>query len=128
MKRGTLDHPTAQQLHDAVREVLPDLSLGTVYRNLHQLVSSGDLIEVNIGSSIHYDCRSRRHHHLLCSSCGKLEDVVIGDTLETQLLQEPGLEGQTIDQFDIQFKGICSHCGARIQSQNQQLNHKESSC
>ena len=49
---GRHDHPTADSVYAAVREELPNISLGTVYRNLMQLVDAGELQVVNTGDNI----------------------------------------------------------------------------
>jgi Fur family transcriptional regulator, peroxide stress response regulator len=109
-----LDHPTAQQVHDAVRAVMPELSLGTVYRNLHQLVEAGQLSAVETGGALHYDWDLKPHHHLHCKACGVLVDLPL-DLAGTVREQAQAL-GHDVDDFDLRLRGLCARCAAHSQT------------
>ncbi len=49
--KNTTSHPTADWIYDQVREVLPNISLGTVYRNLKVLKEMGEIMELDFGST-----------------------------------------------------------------------------
>lgn len=73
---GRHDHPTADSVYAAVREELPNISLGTVYRNLMQLVDAGELQVVNTGDNIsRFDPTTTEHAHFQCHECGRVFDV-----------------------------------------------------
>ena len=74
--RATDSHPTALQTHEALVRELPNLSLGTVYRNLEVLVSEGAIDEVaSAGTGVRYDGNPKPHHHFICESCGAIDDL-----------------------------------------------------
>ena len=65
--RSTNTHPTASWIYNKSREQLPNISLGTVYRNLSGLVQSGDILSINVGDGQeHYDGDISAHLHLHC--------------------------------------------------------------
>ena len=73
-------HPDAAQVHAQVREKLPSVSLGTVYRTLDALVRDGVLVTIErAGQATRYDYRheGEEHHHAVCRSCGAIFDVAV---------------------------------------------------
>ena len=74
--RATDTHPTAAAVYEKVREILPNISLGTVYRNLAALKENGDILGLSIGDGYeHYDGDSAPHIHLHCRKCGGIQDL-----------------------------------------------------
>ncbi|MBO5280444.1 MAG: transcriptional repressor [Clostridia bacterium] len=73
--RSRFDHPTAQQVHAALQESLPNLSLATVYRNLGELAEEGTILSLTVDGETHYDGHLAPHYHLACVKCGVIEDV-----------------------------------------------------
>lgn len=70
------DHPTAREVFSRVRESLPTVSLGTIYRNLDKLCRQGELRILRLESgAAHYDAMLAPHDHFVCESCGRLTDV-----------------------------------------------------
>lgn len=64
-------HPNAEEVYLLVRRQLPDISLGTVYRNLNLLVEMGLLHRIYTGMGAdRFDAVVTAHPHLICSSCG----------------------------------------------------------
>src|SRR5258708_1361330 len=73
--RATDSHPTADWLYERMRSDFPNLSLGTVYRNLRIMCESGLIRELKNGSSFsRYDARTEEHYHLVCRACGSIQD------------------------------------------------------
>ncbi len=70
------DHPTAMELYLSVRGVIPNLSLGTLYRNLSQLEESGLILRLPDGSNDRFDGNPNPHAHFKCSVCGKVYDLM----------------------------------------------------
>lgn len=109
--RATDAHPTAAQIHGALEQLLPHLSLGTVYRNLEVLVAEGEVDEVlAAGGPARYDANLEPHHHFICSACGGIVDVAISVPrgLAKRLAREHGLEA---DRVQLSFHGRCPACG-----------------
>jgi Fe2+ or Zn2+ uptake regulation protein len=107
---GPSDHPTADDIHAAVREHIPQISRTTVYRVLDFLVRFGIITKIShTGSVARFDPDTGRHHHLLCLRCGEVIDIN-GDELDALTIPDRLPEGfQTID-YCISVRGICSSC------------------
>ena len=101
------DHLNAEQVFLLAREKLPNISMGTVYRNLNQLANQGQIRRLTVpGQPDRFDCNPMPHGHLVCRDCGKLEDLFLPD-LE-QYLQERC--GTKITHYELTMGHICSHC------------------
>lgn len=70
------DHPTADTVYMAIRKELPNISLGTVYRNLTLLADSGEILRLRIGDGAdHFDYDTSPHYHFVCKECGSVSDL-----------------------------------------------------
>lgn len=68
-------HPTIDDLYDSLKKENLSMSLATVYKNLAMLKEKGVVIEVNVADGkMRYDIYSKPHIHVVCSSCGAIED------------------------------------------------------
>jgi Fe2+ or Zn2+ uptake regulation protein len=108
--RLTESHPTAAQTHEALMRELPNLSLGTVYRNLEVLVSEGLVDEVpSAGGGVRYDGNPKPHHHFICDACGAIDDLHLQapPELARKLRRARGLTARRIR---IDFFGLCEAC------------------
>ena len=75
--KGRKDHPTADMIYSSAREAEPNISLGTVYRNLKLLSEDGSIITLETEDKrLHYDGDTSRHSHFICSRCGKIIDLL----------------------------------------------------
>ena len=72
-------HPTADWVFNKAKKNIPNISLGTVYRNLKQLSDEGSIRTIHDGGIARYDCNKDRHDHLRCKVCGDLIDVQLFD-------------------------------------------------
>ena len=68
-------HPTADWVYNEVRKLIPNISLGTVYRNLSRLSDNSSIKTIQDGSVIRYDGNTSLHHHLKCYECGEITDI-----------------------------------------------------
>jgi Fur family peroxide stress response transcriptional regulator len=105
------DHPTAEQLHEQLlRESMPELSLATVYKNLHVFESLGLVRAVATPDGrARFDVPLRPHHHLFCTRCGAVADLGEG----VHVHWEPHLEQETgfrITGAELVLEGICQAC------------------
>ena len=105
-------HPTAEVIYSHVREIIPDISLGTVYRNLNVLVENGYIRKLNIdGVTVRYDGNVTPHHHMVCTSCGKIVDIHIPHGAFDELVKDIEQEDQVhLTHVDLLFQGICNDC------------------
>ena len=110
--RSTREHPTAESLYLALKPAYPELSLGTVYRNLGLLVQAGQIRKLEMADApARYDRERRPHPHLICQRCGRVEDLVMPEALLAPL--EAGLPGP-ITGYELKLYHICPACrGAR---------------
>jgi Fur family peroxide stress response transcriptional regulator len=111
--RETKSHPTAKWVFDKVRKQFPNLSLGTVYRNLGILVKQGLVSKLDFGSSNdRFEARSAPHHHFVCESCGRVTDLDLPiDDLLTKKLQKA--TGLAATRHEIRLYGVCEKCGSK---------------
>jgi len=107
-------HPTAEELHVLVKRNLPSISLGTVYRNLGQLVDSKLVrkVEVAGSSSVRYEAKGEEHCHLICTECGSIIDATpqMFETIDVKVKAEVGF---TVNNHGIILQGICKECQAK---------------
>ncbi len=109
--KNCCDHPTADVIYDRVREEIPNISLGTVYRNLAKLCSEGYIIAIPTGEDkIHYDGNFEEHIHFYCKKCGTLTDFNFGNEIADKLSQM----GCEIHSAKIVYDGICKNCRDNI--------------
>ena len=69
------DHPTADVVYDNMKIIYPNISLGTVYRNLSLLSDIGEIRKLsNFGGADHFDGNTEPHSHFMCTECGCVQD------------------------------------------------------
>jgi len=104
------DHPTADQVCEAVRGRIPGLSLTTVYRVLDTLVGLGVIRRLHHpGAGARFDGKVHRHHHLICTKCHKVVDIESPslDGLEPPADYEEEFD---VDDYAVHFFGVCAAC------------------
>ncbi len=112
--RKTDTHPTADEIYGMVRELLPRISLGTVYRNLDFLAETGKILKLeSAGTIMRFDGDISWHQHVRCTHCGKVGDVM-------QPHQVPDVNGLQVKGFTltaarIEYDGVCEHCAQSSQ-------------
>lgn len=108
----TRSHPTAQEIFEHTRAVFPDVSLGTVYRNLDRLISENIVKKVQkAGACDRYDYVRDRHNHALCSECGRIFDFCYH--LDVAAVQAAIGEDISIKDADFLVVGVCADCEKR---------------
>lgn len=104
------DHPTADMVYTAIREVYPNISLGTVYRNLTLLEQQGEIIKISCGeNSDRFDARTATHYHFICEDCGCVDDLMDIDPKIIHLMAEKAYDGE-IHGHQLYFFGKCKCC------------------
>ena len=111
--RGSKSHPTADELYDAVKKVMPRISRGTVYRNLHLLRERGEIGELDLSGTItRYEGTRERHYHFVCERCGKVFDL--DEPIKHELDREvEERTGGTVSFHHLEFRGLCRDCRVR---------------
>ena len=108
--RASESHPTADEIYDRVRQRLPSISLGTVYRNLEALASQGVIQRLDLsGVQRRFDYEPTPHYHVRCLRCGMLKDLTLraSGNLEQLIEHDRGFE---ILDARLEFLGICPEC------------------
>ncbi|MEP7115537.1 MAG: transcriptional repressor [Ilumatobacteraceae bacterium] len=105
---GNAVHPSADVLHAQASELMPGISLRTIYHTLNDLAAMGELQLVSVGSGpARFDPNTDDHHHAVCAECGDVVDVYVNNLAE---LQVDGLNGFRPDSARLVFSGTCRHC------------------
>ena len=106
-------HPTAYDIYEMVRSKLPQISLGTVYRNLEHLSSRGLIRKLDMGKDQRrFDATIDEHMHIRCLSCGKVEDLSLNPSLDivTMIKNVSSQSGYEVLGCKMEFQGICPQC------------------
>lgn len=107
---GTTSHPTADTIYENIKKVYPNISLGTVYRNLNFLVEHGEVLKLSCDDERdHYDANTAPHHHFYCRCCHQVTDLPLPSFRPDDLLDGYTFPGQ-IDTCVTYFIGTCSSC------------------
>ncbi len=104
------DHPTADVIYMNVRRADPNISLGTVYRNLALMAKDGEINRLSMGDGAdRFDADTSPHFHLLCENCGAVVDLEtedIGAVLESAARRCGG----HVTGYVAYFYGVCPDC------------------
>ena len=105
---GNTVHPSAEALHAQATEVMPGISLRTIYQTLNDLAAMGELQLVSVGSGPNrFDPNVDDHHHAVCAECGDVVDVYVRNLA---VLQIEGLGGFQPDSARLVISGTCRRC------------------
>lgn len=109
------DHPTADVVYTNLREQMPNLSLGTVYRNLSLLADQGQILRISCDGKVdHFDGFTHPHYHFQCLGCGAVSDVELNLGAYILKAAAPVTEGR-ITAHTVIFHGYCPECDAKVQ-------------
>jgi len=103
-------HPTADMVYEEVRKVIPNISKGTVYRNLKVLLEERKISELNLsGAASRYESKKANHYHFRCEKCGKVFDLKepVHTDLDEKVARDTGLK---ISHHQLEFRGLCNDC------------------
>jgi Fur family transcriptional regulator, stress-responsive regulator len=107
---GDASHPTVEALYERARDDMPTISLKTVYQTVHDLEAMGEVELIHLGTgSVRVDPNVEdAHHHLICTVCGKVRDVLV-DVYELRLPARDR-RGFTVADVEVHFRGVCDDC------------------
>ena len=112
------DHPTADVVYENVRKEFPNISLGTVYRNLNLLVELHQAIKITTkDGSDRFDARTSTHYHFSCTKCGSVEDLPMAPFMEIEK-EAAKHSNALIQNHEICFFGVCHNCLLHFTAQN----------
>ena len=113
--RQTKCHPTADWIYQQLKPEIPDLSLGTVYRNIAMFREEGTIQSIGVVNGLeHFDGTTEPHTHFICTGCGRVLDLE-GITLPQEAVEQAGhCSGGIISSFQLQFTGLCADCKTKV--------------
>lgn len=101
-------HPTADSLFATASDMMPGISLRTVYQTLTDLASMGEIRMIDVGTGAgRFDPNTDDHHHVVCERCGVIRDVYVSGS---DALHVEGLDGFAVESTSILFNGVCPRC------------------
>lgn len=104
------DHPTADMVYTEIRKEFPNISLGTVYRNLALLSELGEIKRLTTGDGPdRFDADTSMHHHFICRKCHAVLDLDMEDIRDISEQAERNFDG-LIESYSVNFYGVCGSC------------------
>ena len=104
------DHPTSDVVYENMKKIYPNISLGTVYRNLSLLSDIGEIQKLSsFGGADHFDGCVTPHCHFMCQKCGQILDLDMDD-MSDLVTKASEKFSEKITGYDLRFFGICEKC------------------
>ena len=108
--KGTITHPDAEWIYREAEKFMPNISLGTVYRNLKELVEHGELITLETEDNVlHYDGNVAPHAHFICRGCNRIIDL----QCQSEVAQTLSDDGYEVDCEKLLLYGKCPSCKSK---------------
>lgn len=107
--KKTTCHPDATWIYEQVRKEIPNISLGTVYRNLKCLKQDGEIMELQSGSLSRFDGNVINHYHFKCDQCHQIYDIdlELAKTINNEVARWTGFK---VTHISLIFSGVCNRC------------------
>ena len=113
--RSTREHPSADWIYDQIKGVIPSISLGTVYRNLQQLVQAGLIKAFQFqNKKVRYDGNIEHHLHFICERCQRVEDYS-SENLHERLEQLCQSIPASVSHSELFLYGTCKKCSSTLE-------------
>ncbi|MGM0444945.1 MAG: Fur family transcriptional regulator [Bacillota bacterium] len=109
--KNTTSHPTADWIYEQVKKEIPNVSLGTIYRNLNLLSEMGKITVINYANDqSHYDGNTEGHYHFRCNQCQKVYDLHV-ELFEKEInnIVEKNTDYK-VSEHRLEFYGVCPDC------------------
>lgn len=108
---STDTHPSADWVYQTLKPLYPDLSLGTVYRNITRFKDEGLVISVGtVNGQERFDGNVRPHTHFVCRCCDAVLDLHDMRPDKMDLEGIAAKHGVTIDHYELTVFGTCPNC------------------
>ena len=108
--KSRTDHPSAEQIYESVKQTMPNISLGTVYRNLTLLNDLGEVRTIYAGTGAdHFDANMMPHDHFICRNCHSIQDLPHISHGDPMVLAGEDLTG-VVEESYIYYYGLCAAC------------------
>ncbi len=110
---STKEHPTADTVYTHVKKEFPNISLGTVYRNLNLLTELGEALKISTpDGGDRFDGMTTPHYHFFCKECGSVLDIEMTDNAYVDEMAGKNFDGE-IESHSIMFFGKCGECSKK---------------
>ena len=112
--RQTHEHPSAEWIYSQLKPQIPDLSMGTVYRNLALFKEQGLIISLGTVAGVErFDGNTAPHVHHLCTGCGRVTDLP-NIRVPEELNQAAAAQAHgTVSACQLSFTGTCAECATK---------------
>lgn len=109
--RNTKCHPSAEWVYNQLKDIYPNVSLGTVYRNMAMFAKQGIINSIGtINGKERFDANTSPHSHFICEECGEISDI-------EEVPYNPNMDravtlntGYTVKKHELFFYGKCRKC------------------
>ena len=114
LMRGTKCHPTADWVYQGMKDIYPDISLGTVYRNLNQLCEEQLVWRVGtVDGNERFDADVSLHAHFFCDGCGVVLDLPDNAPTDTYVKSLSKQYGFVVRSHEFKLHGLCRDCSGK---------------
>ena len=101
------EHLSAEEIYKSAKKEMPNIAIGTIYRNLNLMIRDGEIRKVEIHNAPdRFDKNIINHDHLICDECGKLKDIIIKNF--DKIIEKHSVDNITSDDLNIHY--ICHEC------------------
>ena len=108
---STKEHPSAEVIYNSLKPHFPQLSLGTVYRNLSVLAEEGLVIRVcNVEGQERYDATTADHSHFICRECHRVLDLELPDVVTSLFTEIENCMDCSAERYSLTIEGLCDKC------------------
>ena len=112
--RSTHEHPPAEMVFNHLKSKIPDLSLGTVYRNLSMFKSNGEIVSLGTVNGVErFDGNTQPHVHFICNGCDAVIDLPQIQVPETLSTSAASCVGGRVSSCQLTFAGTCKECKSK---------------
>lgn len=112
--KGMKTHPTADELYEKVRNEMPRISLGTVYRNLMMLAELGVVRKLETaGKQMRFDGDLSPHVHIRCRRCGRVDDIWADPISIPEHMKTIDFRGYQVTGYALEYEGVCPDCAKK---------------
>ncbi len=108
--KNTTSHPTADWIYNKVKKEVPNISLGTIYRNLKLLKERGEILELDLSGTLgRFDAHHENHYHFRCEKCSNVFDIdePVIEEIDERVERKTGFK---VAYHRLEFRGLCSDC------------------
>ena len=109
--RASREHPNAEMLYAQMKDSYPELSLGTVYRNLSVLAEEGSVVALGkVDGHERYDARTEPHPHFICRRCHRVLDLDLPDMISDMFDTIDKSFDCRSESYSLSISGLCAPC------------------